>query len=89
MTRALVFLASPGLHLCKATKSPSNCLGPFLQPVCRLLVKLGRDAREGVVELGAKAIDDRDDCDRNARLLSNGSRVYCWLEQQRRRLTRP
>jgi hypothetical protein len=22
-------------------------------------------------------------------LLSNGLRVYCWLEQQRRRLTRP
>jgi len=49
-------------------------------------VKLGRDAPEGVVELGAKAIDGRDNRDRNARrdeaVLNCGSARTIFQETQ-------
>jgi hypothetical protein len=54
--------------------------------VCRLLVKLGRDARERVVELGAQAIDHGDDRDGNARrdeaVLDRGSARTVFQETQ-------
>jgi hypothetical protein len=38
----------------------------LLPRVRRLLMKLGRDARKLRVELGAEAVDYRDNCDRDA-----------------------
>lgn len=37
----------------------------MLRQTCGVLLELGRDAREGVVELSAQAIDHSDDRDRN------------------------
>jgi hypothetical protein len=47
-------------------KGPSKLPGPNLPRVDHFLLKLGLDARERAVELGAQTIDHGDDRDRNA-----------------------
>ena len=64
----------------------ANGAASVLRQTCGVLLELGRDAREGVVELSAQAIDHSDDRDRNAggdqSVLDGGSARVVFQEMQ-------